>query len=122
MLPRHMTLSLWRAESAKAVPWGRMNPLRRRMLEPPSDGCDESETDLLDNVDDMDGSEAEPSSEGQAPRARDGDTLGDGEAGRRCGEVARRLDESEVLVPVLVRGHGRSRSSIMCWAACRCVL
>lgn len=88
MLPKHMTLSLARAESAKDVPCGRMNPFRRRGFELESDGCEPEETDRLEMVE---GADAERSREGQAPKASDGETLGEGESGRSRGDVAAML-------------------------------
>ena len=52
-------------------------------MEPPSEA---DETDREESADEVDGVETERTRRGQAPKASDGDTLGDGDEGRSRGE------------------------------------
>lgn len=86
MLPKLITLSRLRAESANAVPCGRMYP-RLRTTVAPSDN-----REFLDRVDkvetvDVEGVETQRSSSGTASRARDAVVLGDGDLERCSGEA-----------------------------------
>jgi hypothetical protein len=88
MLPKLMTLSLFLAESAKLVPCGRMYPLLLTTAPPPSESLDSR--DLLEVVEKVEqvGVDTVRSSRGIASRAREGETLGQGEEGRRSGELS----------------------------------
>jgi len=83
-----MTLSLFLAESAKLVPCGRMYPLLLTTAPPPSESLDSLDRlEVVEKVEQV-GVDTVRSSLGIASRAREGDTLGQGEEGRRSGELS----------------------------------
>lgn len=103
-----MTLSLFLAESAKFVPCGRIYPLLLTTPFPPSESLDSRDrVEVVEKVEQV-GVEAVRSRRGIASRASDGDVLGDGEPGRRSGELS-----------VLVGGLVSSVSSSAMVASCR---
>jgi hypothetical protein len=88
MLPKLMTLSLFLAESAKLVPCGRMYPRLLTTAPPPSESLESR--DLLEVVEKVEqvGVDTVRSSLGIASRAREGETLGQGDSGRMSGELS----------------------------------
>jgi hypothetical protein len=99
ILPKLITLSLFRAESANAVPCGRIYPLRLTTVAPPSD--EREFLDRVERVDIVDGVETARSRSGTASRAREGEILGDGELGLWSGD-ATLLSGGLVIVSVIL--------------------
>ena len=85
MLPRLITLFLFRAESAKTVACGRIKPRRLRVPVPPSDSLELVDWVEIEETDDVPETDLSGSSNGTAPRAREGDVLGEGERARSEG-------------------------------------
>jgi hypothetical protein len=100
MLPKLITLSRLRAELAKTVASGRMNPRRRRVALLLSESLELVDCVEMEEMEEVPETDRSGSSRGTAPRAKDGETLGEGEFARSDGGEAISAAISAVTVVV----------------------